>query len=272
MVLNALAVDPMTRWKGGWRYYGSEDMLLQTCHGCLDPVRIQREGITLSEFQRLAQCQGCFVEMKQPMVAEGDSEAFRGQGTEGSGGWHAYGVDEFRKDIVELLSDQSTRSDGKEINGEEGEEESLPGILVVSFGRSALQQTGDGHFSPIAAYHTETDQVLVMDVARFKYQHYWVKVDTLYEAMKLLDKKTQQPRGWFKMYAPHCPVSSSQKRHGVKDQPRRSHYYHLDSEDRRDVAMVPLAGQGHPCPVHEIKVDYCQSRALTEPISTRSSD
>jgi hypothetical protein len=32
--------------------------------------------------------------------------------------------------------------------------------------------TGDGHFSPIGAYHAENDLVLILDVARFK----WAKM------------------------------------------------------------------------------------------------
>jgi glutathione gamma-glutamylcysteinyltransferase len=39
--------------------------------------------------------------------------------------------------------------------------------MVVSYSRKTLQQTGDGHFSPIGAYNPETQHALVLDVARF---------------------------------------------------------------------------------------------------------
>ncbi|GKY99520.1 hypothetical protein MPSEU_000906200 [Mayamaea pseudoterrestris] len=256
IVLNALAVDPMIRWKGGWRYYGSEEMLLATCQNCLDVRRIEREGITLPEFCRMAECQGLDVTLKQP-ICTGSELADNHVG--------GYRVDDFRRDVIELLSESGTEIDSQNdvaINNDNlnGQHQRCPGILVVSFGRPALEQTGDGHFSPIAAYHAETDQVLILDVARFKYQHYWVKIDTLYRAMQLLDKKTEQPRGWFKL---HAPIVKS----NPASELQTSLYYNIHSEDRRDVKFVPLACQGHPCPVHSVKVDFCSSAAKNRPPS-----
>eukprot|EP00392_Amoebophrya_sp_AT5.2_P006722 g6734.t1 len=74
-----------------------------------------------------------------------------------------------------------------------------PSRLVVSFSRTALGQTGDGHYSPVAAYHQGSDMVLVLDVARFKYPPYWVSVDTLWRAMHARDAVTECARGWFVM-------------------------------------------------------------------------
>lgn len=68
--------------------------------------------------------------------------------------------------------------------------------VIVSFGREALGQTGIGHFSPVAALHPEKDLALVLDVARFKYPPYWVKVEELYQAMKGIDAETGKPRGY----------------------------------------------------------------------------
>ena len=44
-------------------------------------------------------------------------------------------------------------------------------ILVVSYSRKTLRQTGDGHFSPIGGYDPDTNSVLVLDVARFKVRY-----------------------------------------------------------------------------------------------------
>jgi len=71
--------------------------------------------------------------------------------------------------------------------------------LVVNFSRKALDQTGDGHFSPIGGYNPEEDMVLLLDVARFKYPSYWVSVEKLYEAMIQIDKTTNNKRGYFTM-------------------------------------------------------------------------
>ena len=47
-------------------------------------------------------------------------------------------------------------------------------VIIVSYSRAVLNQTGSGHFSPIAGYHKEKDMVLIMDVARFKV---WVEME-----------------------------------------------------------------------------------------------
>mmetsp|Transcript_20411 Transcript_20411/g.28706 ORF Transcript_20411/g.28706 Transcript_20411/m.28706 type:complete len:229 (+) Transcript_20411:80-766(+) len=77
------------------------------------------------------------------------------------------------------------------------------GFMVVSFSRSSLGQTGEGHFSPIAAYHEPSDSCLVLDVARFKYAPYWVSVTELYDATRPVDSVTALSRGWFNMYPPN---------------------------------------------------------------------
>jgi glutathione gamma-glutamylcysteinyltransferase len=39
-------------------------------------------------------------------------------------------------------------------------------FMIVSFSRKTLQQTGDGHYSPVGAYNPEQNMVLVLDTAR----------------------------------------------------------------------------------------------------------
>jgi len=68
--------------------------------------------------------------------------------------------------------------------------------VVVSFSREALGQTGIGHFSPVAAVHVGRNLALVLDVARFKYPPYWVRIDDLHAAMLVLDPSTNLPRGY----------------------------------------------------------------------------
>jgi Phytochelatin synthase len=69
--------------------------------------------------------------------------------------------------------------------------------LVVCFDRSSLGQTGVGHYSPVAAYDEDTDMVLILDVARFKYPPYWVPVKQLFESMIPMDTSTGKSRGFF---------------------------------------------------------------------------
>jgi glutathione gamma-glutamylcysteinyltransferase len=196
IVLNSLAVDPNVRWRGGWRYYGDEDTILERC--CISHERIQRAGISLPQFARLAKCQGLDVTTKQPTTAS----------------WN-----EFRRDVKDMLSAEGA-------------------MLVVSFSRSSLGQTGEGHFSPIAAFYE--DYVLVLDVARFKYAPYWVSLSQLYEAMKPLDEATAQPRGWFILKA-----TTQNKGNG---------------EARRPAHLVPSTHEMDTCPVGKIKVHYCRAQ------------
>ncbi|KAJ3174262.1 hypothetical protein HDU88_000230 [Geranomyces variabilis] len=69
--------------------------------------------------------------------------------------------------------------------------------MVVSFSRKTLGQTGDGHFSPIGAYHPGKNQVLICDTARFKYPSYFVDGNLLYDSLGEIDAVTGLPRGYF---------------------------------------------------------------------------
>ncbi|KAJ2783180.1 hypothetical protein H4R18_001847 [Coemansia javaensis] len=70
-------------------------------------------------------------------------------------------------------------------------------FMVISFSRATLGQTGDGHFSPIGAYHAATNTALVLDTARYKYPSWFGDVDTLYDSLQPVDPETCRPRGYF---------------------------------------------------------------------------
>ena len=65
---------------------------------------------------------------------------------------------------------------------------------VINFSRGPLFGTGGGHHSPIAAYLSQEDLVLVLDVNQ-KYGPWLVKSDRLYEAMNTVDATAQKKRG-----------------------------------------------------------------------------
>jgi glutathione gamma-glutamylcysteinyltransferase len=234
MVLNAMSVDPQIRWRGGWRWYGSEDVLLDRC--CLSAERIRRVGVTMEEFRLLGRCHGLSIQLKRPIITttttQGDKDEAHKQ--------HNYSLDDFRQDIQNILT---TRNDDDNNNNDQQQYNNS--TLVVSFARSALGQTGDGHFSPLAAYHKETDQVLLLDVARFKYAPYWVSVEDLYHSMVPIDSVTEKSRGWFLLEPP-----AKQKNHSSTG---------LTKEDRRPAELVPRVGEGDPCPAGKVKIDYCQA-------------
>lgn len=123
---------------------------------CRSSDHIKEHGITLDEFHCLSKCYGLEGETKYASDIT---------------------LDEFRRDV------ERTSRHADE-------------ILAVSFSRKALGQTGSGHFSPIGGYSAEHDRVLVLDVARFKYPSYWVKVEELWLSMQPLDESTGQSRGY----------------------------------------------------------------------------
>jgi glutathione gamma-glutamylcysteinyltransferase len=71
------------------------------------------------------------------------------------------------------------------------------GVVIASYDRAGLDQTGSGHFSPIGGYHAARDLVLVLDVARFKYPPHWISAERLWQAMHAIDPATGRSRGWI---------------------------------------------------------------------------
>jgi hypothetical protein len=91
---------------------------------------------------------------------------------------HADTIDEakLRQVIKETLADPNKR-------------------LVINYTRKAIGQTGDGHISPIGAYDADTDRVLVLDVAKYKYPPVWMTVADLYKAINTIDSGSNKTRG-----------------------------------------------------------------------------
>lgn len=58
-------------------------------------------------------------------------------------------------------------------------------FIIVNFLRSKINQNGGLHHSPIAAYDANTDQVLILDVSRYKYTSYWVKITELWNSVNV---------------------------------------------------------------------------------------
>jgi len=185
MVLNSLNVDPRQQWKSDapWRWY-SEEML--NC--CIDLETIRKSGITFSMFSCLARCQGLAIDAQ-----------FGSDST----------IEDFRVAVKKACCDEGS-ADSKESSDQQT-------YLVVSYDRQVLQQTGSGHFSPIAAYDEASDKVLILDTARFKYTPHWVSVGLLFTAMLSIDQETNKSRGFlllsFETDEKHASDSSSPHYH-----------------------------------------------------------
>ena len=126
---------------------------------CCEPLeRVRERGLTLGQLACLARCNGAGVELRR--AGETSVAAFS----------------------AELTSVAGT------VGGK---------VLVASYARTELDQTGEGHFSPIGGYHAGRDLALVLDVARFKYPPHWVPVQRLFEAMCSIDPASGRTRGWL---------------------------------------------------------------------------
>ncbi len=126
---------------------------------CCRPLDVvKREGLTMSQLRCLARCNGAEV------------ESFSADRTT---------LDELREHVITA----SRGADGPH--------------LIAAYSRRALEQTGDGHFSPLGGYHRGRDLVLVLDVARFKYPPHWAPLALLREAMLPPDPVTGRPRGYL---------------------------------------------------------------------------
>jgi len=207
MVLNALAVDPGKIWKGAWRWY-HESML--DC--CLSLEEIKSSGITFDHFVCLGSCNGLSMVSKRPterhlyprkttkdpIIEEQTEEAKSGDDGGGGDG----GCDHDANDCNVLVDD--TRTKQRFCTLDEFREDVMVScasshgpIVIVSYSRKGLGQTGDGHFSPIAGYNQAQDMCLILDVARFKYPPHWVSTEVLYHAMCRLDTSCDKTRGWI---------------------------------------------------------------------------
>jgi hypothetical protein len=73
-------------------------------------------------------------------------------------------------------------------------------LIVGHFHMAAVIGEGDyGHFSPLGAFDSATDRVLVLDVYRVTFEPYWVPFERLLAGMATRDRVAGEPRGWIEV-------------------------------------------------------------------------
>lgn len=120
---------------------------------------VKLKGITLAKLACLARCNGA------------DTDLIFGSNIT---------VEVFRNDVKKICKQEDSKK-----------------VMIVSYSRKALFQTGDGHFSPIGGYDEEGDLVLILDVARFKYPPHWVPLTNLFEGLCAVDNDSGCSRGYL---------------------------------------------------------------------------
>ena len=68
-------------------------------------------------------------------------------------------------------------------------------FVLANYLRQSLGQVGGGHWSALAAYDAQSDRVLILDVAKYKYAPAWVTIDDLRRAINTLDTTSGKARG-----------------------------------------------------------------------------
>lgn len=109
-----------------------------------------------------------------------------------------------REEMAKTLSSQGVSA--RSIAGDTLDDDALRGLLKKALGddgqfvlanyyRASLGQVGGGHWSALAAYDAESDSVLILDVAKYKYTPAWVGISTLRQAIATLDTTSNKARG-----------------------------------------------------------------------------
>jgi hypothetical protein len=89
----------------------------------------------------------------------------------------------------DTLNDEGLRTLLQKALGDDGQ------FVLVNYFRANLGQVGGGHWSVLAAYDAQSDSVLILDVAKYKYTPVWVGISTLRQAIATTDTTSNKARG-----------------------------------------------------------------------------
>lgn len=157
MVLNSLVVPaPPAAGYGSYRFWTQENLFdPPATRRLLTPEQVARQGMSLQQLAGLLRSHGLAV-----LAIHGDQLS----------------LEDFRGLVRRNLQDPGDR-------------------VLVNYDRRALGQAGGGHISPLAAYHAGRDQVLILDVARYRYPSVWVPLADLWAAIRTVDASAGRSRG-----------------------------------------------------------------------------
>ncbi len=89
----------------------------------------------------------------------------------------------------DTFSDESLRTLLRKALGDDGQ------FVLANYFRASLGQVGGGHWSVLAAYDAQSDHVLILDVAKYKYLPVWVSISVLRQSIATVDTTSQKSRG-----------------------------------------------------------------------------
>jgi hypothetical protein len=115
--------------------------------------------------------------LAQGMTRDEMATALQEQGVKAE----SFAGDSFDNDSLRELLQKALGNDGK--------------FVLVNYARATFGQVGGGHWSVLAAFDEDSDSVLILDVAKYKYPPVWVDVDLLRQAIATIDSTSQKSRG-----------------------------------------------------------------------------
>lgn len=158
MVLNALAVTPpLSQVHRPFAYFDQQNFFQSSVEKVLPLAELRQQGATLDQLGAMLACWGSEVEV----CHAADSTR-----------------DDFRRRARKAVA-----------SGTE--------FVILNFHRDPFLQVGGSHFSPLAAYHQQSDRFLVMDVARYRYPPFWLTTESLFQGMNTIDGVSQKTRGYL---------------------------------------------------------------------------
>ena len=89
----------------------------------------------------------------------------------------------------DALSAEGLRTLLKKALGDDGQ------FVLANYFRANLGQAGGGHWSALAAYDAQSDSVLILDVAKYKYPPTCVSISMLQQAIATIDMTSNKARG-----------------------------------------------------------------------------
>ena len=89
----------------------------------------------------------------------------------------------------DTLNDEALRTLLQKALGDDGQ------FVLANYLRATFGQVGGGHWSVLAAYDAQSDSVLILDVAKYKYAPVWVGISMLQKAIATIDTTSNKARG-----------------------------------------------------------------------------
>ena len=156
-VLNSLPTNnrPVPPQFSPYHYFTQDSLFIESTDKIITKEKVEKSGLTLDQLKQFLE-----IWAANPTIYYGSTLS----------------LSQFRNLITSSLSNPNQR-------------------IIVNFDRKALDQIGHGHFSPIGAYDSKTDSVLILDVAKYKYPPVWTKTSDLFNAIQGIDPSSGKSRG-----------------------------------------------------------------------------